>query len=163
MGDGAAHGPAIGRDDGRGAGTPRMLRPSGVIGHAPAARASYPGPPDGPGFRPEQHVGRAEFPFAGSGRLNRLCVPPAVVDVAERLLLTDDLRLYQVGVSAKYAGLTNYEQPMHTDRNHSWLPPRSEPPWLHVQSFLSLTHVDSGPWPTPLWSAPDPSGRSPPP
>ena len=29
----------------------------------------------------------------------------------------------------KYTGETNYEQPMHTDRNHSWLPAPSGPPF----------------------------------
>ena len=130
------------------------------LGRPAAPRHTYTWPADGPGFRPEQHVWRAEFPFAGSGRLNRLCVHPAVVDVAERLLQTDDLRLYQVGVSAKYAGLTNYEQPMHTDRNHSWLPPRAEPPWLHVEAFLYLTDVDAGTAPTHLVSLRDSVGRS---
>ena len=83
----------------------------------------YVWPPDGPGFRPEQHRWSSEFPFPGTGALNRLLVHPAIVDFAERALQTTDLRLYQSQVSAKFTGLTNYEQPLHTDRNHSWLPP----------------------------------------
>jgi hypothetical protein len=131
------------------------------LGEPAPPRHSFTWPPDGPGFRPEQHTWRAEFPFSGSGRLNRLCVHPAIVDLAERLLATDDLRLYQVGVSAKYTGETNYEQPMHTDRNHSWLPPRAETPWLHVESFLYLSDVDAGTAPTHLVSLRDSPGRSP--
>ena len=55
-----------------------------------------------------------------------------------------DIRLYQIHLSAKYTGETNYEQPMHTDRNHSWLPARSTPPWWYVETFLYLSDVDEG-------------------
>lgn len=130
-------------------------------GRPAVSRAAYVWPPDGPGFRPEQHLWQAEFPFPGSGRLNRLCVHPAIVEVAERLLQTDDLRVYQVGLSAKYTGETNYEQPMHTDRNHSWLPPRAEAPWWHLESFLYLSDVDAGTAPTHLVSVQDSVGRAP--
>ncbi len=118
-------------------------------------------PPDGPGFRPEQHRWRAEFPFAGSGALNRLCVHPSIVDFARRALQEADLRLYQAGISAKYAGITNYEQPMHTDRNHSWLPPRAEPPWWHLETFLYLSDVDETNAPTHLVSVRDSIGFEP--
>ena len=117
-----------------GAGSARRRR------RAPGTR----GPRRGPGFRPEQHVWQAKFPFPGSGALNRLCVHPAIVDFVERALDTTDIRLYQTHTSAKYTGETNYEQPMHTDRNHSWLPPISGPPWYHVETFLYLSDVDEG-------------------
>jgi hypothetical protein len=120
----------------------------------------YVWPPDGPGFRPEQHRWSSEFPFPGTGALNRLLVHPAIVDFAERALQTTDLRLYQSQVSAKYTGLTNYEQPLHTDRNHSWLPPRPEPPWWHVEGFLYLSDVDEGTAPTHLVSVRDAVGRA---
>ena len=136
------------------------------LGRPPAPRHSFVWPPDGPGFRPEQHRWRAEFPFSGRGGLNRLCVHPAIVDFAERTLMTTDLRLYQAGISAKYTGGANYEQPMHTDRNHSWLPARARPPWWHLQVFLYLSDVhpgyapthlvplkDSGDRPTTIWGA----------
>ena len=80
-------------------------------------------PDEGPGFRPAQQRWMAAFPFPGSGALNRICVHPSIVDFAERALANDDIRLYQAHASAKYAGITNYEQPIHLDRNHSWLPP----------------------------------------
>ena len=88
-------------------------------------RRGYPAiPSTGPFFRPEQHRWGAEFPFYGDGMLNRLCVHPSIIDFIERALGTSDIRLYQSQVSAKYAGASNYEQPMHTDRNHSYLPAR---------------------------------------
>lgn len=124
-------------------------------------RRGYPEmPPTGPAFRPEQHRFSAQFPFYGSGALSRLSVHPAIVDFMERALETVDLRVYQTQVSAKYAGDANFEQPMHTDRNHSFLPPRMEPPWWHVESFLYLTDVDEGTAPTHLVPNKDAVGRS---
>ena len=117
-------------------------------------------PAHGPGFRPEQHRWIHRFPFGGGDALNRLCVHPSIVDFVERALGSPDIRLYQAGVSAKYTGETNYEQPMHTDRNHSWLPPRSEPPWWHVETFLYLCDVDAESAPTHLVSVRDSAGRS---
>jgi hypothetical protein len=131
------------------------------LGRSPVHEEAWTWPPTGPGFRPEQHRWAATFPLAGSGALNRLYVHPSIVDFSERALRTDDLRLYQSAVSAKYEGLTNYEQPMHTDRNHSWLPPRSEPPWLHVEGFLYLSDVEEGAAPTHLVSVRDSVGRDP--
>ncbi|MCU1460957.1 MAG: hypothetical protein JWO37_1032 [Acidimicrobiales bacterium] len=129
------------------------------LGRPPAADEGFVWPPDGPGFRPEQHRWRREFPFAGSGLMNRLCVHDAIVDFAERAMQTTDIRLYQAGVAAKYTGITNYEQPMHTDRNHSWLPARREAPWWHVETFLYLSDVDIDHAPTHLVSVRDAAGR----
>lgn len=124
-------------------------------------RRGYPEmPATGPAFRPEQHRFRGEYPFYGSGELTRLVVHPHIVDFMERALGTTDLRVYQAQVSAKYAGDANFEQPMHTDRNHSFLPPRMEPPWWHVESFLYLTDVDEGNAPTHLVGRSDSGARS---
>ncbi len=131
------------------------------LGVPPPTREVYTWPPDGPGFRPEQHRWQALFPFPGSGALNLLCVHPSIVDFMERALQTPDIRIYQAAMSAKYAGFTNYEQPMHTDRNHSWLPPRPGPPWWHVESFLYLCDVTDGNAPTHLVCAADSAGRDP--
>ena len=109
-------------------------------------------PDEGPGFRPAQQRWMAAFPFPGSGAFNRICVHPSIVDFAERALDNDDLRLYQAHASAKYAGVTNYEQPMHLDRNHSWLPPASESPWWNLEGFLYLTDVTEDDNPTRLVS-----------
>jgi hypothetical protein len=138
---------------------PERYRPPGRS--TKELRRGYPEmPATGPAFRPEQHRFRAEFPFYGSGELSRLVTHPAIVDFMERALGTSDLRVYQAQVSAKYAGDANFEQPMHTDRNHSFLPPRMEPPWWHVESFLYLTDVDEGTAPTHLVTRGDSAGRS---
>jgi hypothetical protein len=137
--------------------------PEGVtdrwLGRPAASPEAYTWPPTGPGFRPQQHRWHGLFPFAGSGALNRLFVHPSVVDFVERALDTTDIRLYQAQVTAKYSGFTNYEQPMHTDRNHSWLPPRHEPPWWFVESFLYLSDVDDATAPTHLVRIDDAIGR----
>jgi hypothetical protein len=115
----------------------------------------YVWPDDGPGFRADQHRWMGVFPFEGSGALNRLCVHSSIVDFAERALGTMDIRLYQAQASAKYSGLTNYEQPMHTDRNHSWLPAIGESPWWNLQGFLYLSDLTENENPTRMVSVRD--------
>jgi hypothetical protein len=51
--------------------------------------------------------------------------------------------------------LTNYEQPMHIDRNHSWLPPGHESPWWNLEGFLYLSDVTEAANPTRLVSVRD--------
>jgi hypothetical protein len=118
-------------------------------------------PDDGPGFRPAQQLWSQVFPFAGSGALNRLCVHPSVVDFAEQALDTSDIRLYQIHLTAKYEGLTNYEQPLHTDRNHSWLPAVGSSPWWNLEGFLYLSDVTVADNPTRMVSTRDTGGVSP--
>jgi hypothetical protein len=113
-------------------------------------KEEYQWPDEGPGFRSAQQRWMGSFPFPGSGALNRLCVHSSIVDFAERALGTSDIRLYQAHASAKYSGLTNYEQPMHTDRNHSWLPAIDESPWWNLTGFLYLSDVTGDENPTLL-------------
>ncbi len=112
-------------------------------------------PENGAGFRGDQQLVSAPFPFAGNGLLNRLCVHPSVVDFAERALGARDIRLYQIHLTAKYEGITNYEQPMHTDGNHSLLPAIGEPPWWNLELFLYLTDVTEADNPTRVVSVRD--------
>lgn len=131
------------------------------LGTPPPSRERFVWPADGPGFRPEQHAWRCGFPFPGRGALNRLVVHPALVDFVTRALGTASVTLYQTQLTAKYTGFTNYEQPMHTDRNHSWLPARHGPPWDHVEGFLYLSDVRDGNAPTHLVSVCDARDRDP--
>jgi hypothetical protein len=118
------------------------------LGHPARPKEVFVWPDEGPGFRPDQQRWSRAFPFAGTGALNRVCVHPSIVDFAERALGNADIRLYQAHLSAKYAGVTNYEQPMHIDRNHSWLPPGSGSPWWNLEGFLYLTDVTDADNPT---------------
>lgn len=133
--------------------------PEGVTecrkGHPVKPKEDYAWPDEGPGFRADQQRWMAAFPFPGSGVLNRLCVHPSIVDFAERALGTSEIRLYQAHASAKYSGLTNYEQPMHTDRNHSWLPAVGASPWWNLEGFLYLTDVTENENPTRMVSVRD--------
>ncbi len=112
-------------------------------------------PEEGPAFRDDQHMWGTQFPFGGSGALDRLCVHPSVVDFAERALGTRDVRIYQTHATAAYSGLTDYEQPMHMDRNHSWLPPGREEPWWNLEGFLYLSDVTDDDNPTRVVSVDD--------
>ena len=125
-------------------------------------RRGYPELPEhGPSFRPEQHRWGHEFPFMGTGALNRLFVHPSIVDFAQRALGTTEVRCYQAQVSAKYAGDADYEQPMHTDMNHSYVGTTTGPPWWHVEGFLYLSDVDDDTMPTHFVDRRDAAGRSP--
>lgn len=117
-------------------------------------------PPAGPGFRNAQHRWNRKFPFPGY-LLNRLCVHKQITEFARRAIGSDDLRIYQAQLTGKYTGLTDYEQPMHTDRNHSWIPPRAEAPWWYMEGFLYLSDVEEGTAPTRLVALHDSAGRSP--
>ena len=100
------------------------------------------GAPEGRQFRSTQFDGMRGFPQRGCRALNDLFVHPRLVEFARLALGDDDLRLYQAAVWGKWAGAVNYEQPLHQDGNHSLLPPRMEPGFWHLESFLYLSDVD---------------------
>lgn len=100
------------------------------------------GDPTGKRFRATQFDGMRGFPLPRCPRLNDLFVHPQVAGFARRTLGDDDLRIYQAAAWAKWAGAINYDQPLHQDGNHSLLPPRMEPGFWHMETFLFLTDVD---------------------
>ena len=100
------------------------------------------GSPEGRQFRSTQFDGMRGFPQAGCPALNDLFVHPRLVEFACLALSDDDVRIYQAAVWGKWAGAVNYEQPLHQDGNHSLLPPRMEPGYWHLESFLYLSDVD---------------------
>jgi hypothetical protein len=108
------------------------------------ARGFGDGDPLGKQFRSSQFDGMRGFPQPGCGALNDLFVHPRLVAFARSALADDDLRIYQAAVWAKWAGAINYEQPLHQDGNHSLVPPRMEPGFWHLETFLYLTDVDDG-------------------
>ena len=96
---------------------------------------------DDPRFRPQQFVGLKEFPHPDQ-TLNLLALHPAIIAVAEDVLKTRDVRLYQAETFAKYSGVTQYDQPFHVDyTNHTMLPPRADGRWRQAQMFLFLSDV----------------------
>lgn len=100
------------------------------------------GDPDGKQFRSTQFDGMRGFPFHNCRKLNDLFVHPRLTGFARAALQDDDIRLYQAAAWGKWAGAVNYEQPLHQDGNHSLLPPRMEPGFWHLETFLFLSDVD---------------------
>ena len=96
---------------------------------------------DGPDFRPEQFRWEQMFPFEDCPTLNRLCFHPGILDFVRESLGTEDIRLYQAGLDVKYSGDTSYEQPLHIDSNHSFLPGSRVQRWRYLEGFLYLTDV----------------------
>jgi hypothetical protein len=100
------------------------------------------GSPEGRQFRSTQFQGMRGFPQQNCPALNDLFLHPRLTEFARLALGEDDLRIYQAAVWGKWAGAVNYEQPMHQDGNHSLLPPRMEPGFWHLETFLYLSDVD---------------------
>jgi hypothetical protein len=82
------------------------------------------------------------FPFDGPA-LNRLVVHDALIDLAEDLLGTEAVRLYQGMATAKYSGAGNDdEQLLHVDYgNHTLVVPRTDRGYQHLELFVYLTDV----------------------
>ena len=116
---------------------------------------------EGVAFRNEQFLGHASFPFAGSGLLNKLFVHRNLRRFASLAIGDDDIRIYQMSTWAKYTGVTDYEQPLHTDLNHSVVPPRMEPGYWHMEGFLYLSDVYEGVAPTRVVPRSDSRGLPP--
>lgn len=119
------------------------FRPEGHL--AIADRADNKG--SDPRFRPMQFAGLKEFPFHDQ-TLNLLALHPAIIAVAESLLKSRDVRLYQAETFAKYSGVVQYDQPFHVDyKNHVMLPPKRGGRYGQIQMFLFLSDVaeDDGP------------------
>lgn len=93
-------------------------------------------------FRTKSDAVLPRFPFS-SQALNSLVVHDAVIGVAEQLLETPDVRVYQGMVSAKYSdGAPDYEQLLHADyANHTLVVPRPDAAYQQVEMFIYLSDV----------------------
>lgn len=82
------------------------------------------------------------FPFA-SLALNQLCVHDALIDLAQDLLGTEQVRMYQGLASVKvFDGHPDYEQLLHVDYgNHTLVVPRAEAGYQHLELFVYLSEV----------------------
>lgn len=98
-------------------------------------------------YRADEFAGIRPFPFS-SVELNLLTVHPRLVELAEVLLGTNDIRIYSAELWAKYTGAADYEQELHRDYlNHTILVPTAEVARNQVEMFLYLHDVpeDLGP------------------
>jgi hypothetical protein len=93
-------------------------------------------------FDPSWDAAKPVFPFDGKA-LNGLVVHDTLIALAEELLGTDQIRLYQGMASAKYSdGSEDYEQLLHVDYgNHTLVVPRTDPGYQHLELFVYLSDV----------------------
>ena len=93
-------------------------------------------------FMTERHSPSPTFPFEAEA-LNRVALHDNVIDLAERMLESADIRLYQDALSAKYANAApDYEQLLHADYgNHTLVVPRTDVGYQHVTMFVYLSDV----------------------
>ena len=69
---------------------------------------------------------------------------PKIVELAEILLASTDIRLYNSHAWVKYAG-ASYDQDHHRDyRGHTPVIALADPRYAHVQFFILLADVDEG-------------------
>jgi len=92
-----------------------------------------------------------EFPFAGDA-LNDLATDPKIARIVTELLGTDDIRLSQAAIWAKYAGFgSDYEQELHADfEGNTLVIPRDDGDFRQVNLILYLTDVTADLGPTRL-------------
>ena len=108
-------------------------------------------------YATSQFAGVEEFPYR-SWDLNRLAFHPDLVDGAERYLATAELHLYKVELWAKYAGASNYDQPLHRDYgSHSLVVPRHDGRYQQLTTFIFLSDVTEQDGPTKV--VPFPRGK----
>jgi hypothetical protein len=107
-----------------------------------AVHAAHLSPETEGGFDVRWDAKKPVFPFESTA-LNRLCVHDTLIDLAQDLLGTEDVRMYQGLASAKYsAGAPDYEQLLHVDYgNHTLVVPRSDVGYQHLELFVYLNDV----------------------
>ena len=112
-------------------------------------------PEDGPGSARDQHQWTTEFPFPGSGTLNRLCVHPSIVDFAERALGTADIRHLPDPRHRLLLG-PHQLRAAHAHRPEPLVAPsgQSTAPWWNLEGFLYLSDVTEADNPTRVVSMP---------
>ncbi len=89
----------------------------------------------------DEFGGIDDFPFL-SAALSLLAVHPRLIDLAELLLGTNDVRVFSIEAWAKYSGAANYEQHFHRDYlAHTLMAPSSDLRFAQVEMFLYLVDV----------------------
>ena len=102
--------------------------------------------------------GIVAFPFP-SVALSNLVVCEALVDLAEAVFGTPDVRVYAAELWAKYSGAARYEQEHHRDYlNHTPLAPSSDHRWRGLELFVWLCDVPEDMGPTHLVPLPSSTG-----
>jgi hypothetical protein len=91
-------------------------------------------------FDDPEHL-QTEFPFAGDA-LNDVTTHPELIHFVRRVLGTDDVRLSQSAIWAKYAGTGDFEQGLHLDyQGNTLVVPREDGEYRQVNMILYYTDV----------------------
>jgi len=107
---------------------------------------------------PDAHAWLATSQWGGlirgpwrSWALNRLAFHPDLLGVAERFLGSDDLRLYEAELWAKYAGATDYDQNHHRDfGNHSLVVPKRSDSATQMTAWILRSDITDEDGPTKI-------------
>jgi ectoine hydroxylase-related dioxygenase (phytanoyl-CoA dioxygenase family) len=103
-------------------------------------------------FASGEFAGIDLFPYS-SVEWSLLGVSPPIVALAQALLGTAAVRLYEAHNWAKYSGASDYDQLLHCDyRNHTLLVPSDDPTMAEVEMFIYIHAVPEELGPTHLVS-----------
>lgn len=92
-------------------------------------------------FAGDEFAAIMAFPFSSLALCNLVLSDP-LIDLAEAVFETSDLRVYASELWAKYAGAANYEQEHHRDYlNHTPLAPSDDWRWRGLEMFIWLSDV----------------------
>ncbi|HZN67008.1 MAG TPA: phytanoyl-CoA dioxygenase family protein [Tepidisphaeraceae bacterium] len=98
-------------------------------------------------FDDPEHL-QTEFPFAGDA-LNDVTTHPDLIDFVRRVLGTEDVRLSQSAIWAKYAGTGDFEQGLHLDyQGNTLVVPRDDGDYRQVNMILYYSDVTEALAPT---------------
>jgi hypothetical protein len=112
--------------------------------HYPSPTEYFEAPERFPRFSESQFSGLVNFPWA-SFDLNSVVVDKRMIEVAEQILNTEDIRVTKGELWAKYQGAIDYDQKFHRDfGNHTLLVPRTDHQWKELTTFTYLSDVTKG-------------------
>jgi len=134
---------------------PRFLRPTDVKAARKAVANYFPSPEElalkplryralteSPDFQ------QIEFPYVDH-TLNHIALHPRILDFVAAALGTDDIILSRSALWAKYAGMGDFDQPMHADYEGNTLVfPRDDGDYRQINIILYYSDVDATLGPT---------------
>ena len=93
-------------------------------------------------FHPKQFLHFDNLPYLASEAINLISLHPALICLAQDLLSTEKVHLYQSHTWAKYTGEADYDQPFHCDfGNHTLTVPADNPIDRTVDFIVYISDV----------------------
>lgn len=112
--------------------------------HYPSPTEYFKNPATYPHYSESQFSGLVNFPWA-SFDLNSVVANVRMIEIAEQILDTEDIRITKGELWAKYQGAIDYDQKFHRDfGNHTLLVPRTDHQWKELTTFTYLSDVTKG-------------------